>query len=150
MLKTLLNLFRRDKKKLDISKSIFASTEIIEVEFYKHFIGDKVLYVGQTTQGIGRRFEQHAADYRKNPSKKPWMQFNPGQDYLRLDPNDLTKVKFKMTPYEAAVVELYEINANGGLRKGNSGLHNKSKPIGKTKFNHFKTNSNFNPCIFYA
>lgn len=57
---------------------------------------------------------------------------------------------FKMTPYEAAVTELYEINSRGGLRKGNKGLYNKSKPISKRKFEYFKKHGNFNPCLFYV
>lgn len=57
---------------------------------------------------------------------------------------------FKMTPYEAAVVELYEINSRGGVRKGNKGLYNKQKPIGMKKFDYFKKHGTFNPCKYYV
>jgi hypothetical protein len=127
-----------------LSKSIFASSEIIEVNFYK-ILDPKMeaIYAGQTIQPVDTRYSQH----RRDPKKAAWV--NKMRGIFELEIGNIPG-PYKMTPYEAAVVELYEINYNKGTTKSIEGFKNKSKPIGKTKFNHFKTNSNFNPCIFYA
>lgn len=132
-----------------IKESIFASTEIIEVEFYKFFFIGKILYLGQTTQEIHDRSKQHKAEFNRDNGKRPWIKFNPGLGYIRLDPNDITMVRFGMTLYEAAVVHLYEINAVGGIGNKDKYLFNKSLPIGKKRFEHYKKFGNFNPCLFY-
>jgi hypothetical protein len=128
--------------------SKFASTEIIEVEFYKLLGSDKkTKYIGQTIQGIYKRGEQHNYDYKTNPKSKPWMKDIRGLFEIRINGK---KGPFKMTHYEAAVIEFFEININGGLRKNGKGLYNKSKPIGKRKFDYFKKTGNFNPCLYYV
>ncbi|UPQ78121.1 HINT domain-containing protein [Flavobacterium azooxidireducens] len=128
--------------------SIFASTDLIDVEFYKLVDVDSIdKYVGQTIQGVGNRFQQHEYEYKKNPSKKQWMKDVDTVTRLRINGS---LGPYKMTPYEAAVTELYEINIRGGVRKGNNGLYNKQKPIGKKKFEQFKKLGTFNPCKFYV
>lgn len=124
--------------------SRFASTDLIDVEFYE-ILGEKreTIYVGQTRQGIGKRFDQH----RRDPKKILWR--NKMKGVFELSMNGKSG-PFKMTPYEAAVVELYEINARGGVRKNNKGLYNKQRPIGKKKFEQFKKLGTFNPCNFYV
>ncbi len=57
---------------------------------------------------------------------------------------------YKMTPFEAAVVETHEIYSRGGKRKAGKGLYNRVNPIGKTKFFIYKKIPIFNPCRFYA
>ena len=130
--------------------SLFASTELIDVEFYIFKELNEPVYVGQTQQGIYVRAQQHEYEYKKNPSKKIWMKKRPALSHIIL--NELSELEppYKMTPYEAAVTELYEINANGGTRKNNKGLYNKQKPIGRKKFDHFKELGIFNPCKFYV
>lgn len=128
--------------------SIFTSTDLIEVEFY--FFEDlnrNPLYVGQTTQGVLVRAGQHEYQYKKNTAKKLW--FKEVEGVLRLRINGVAG-PFTMTPYEAAVTEFYEINIKGGVRKGNKGLYNKKKPIGKKKFDDIKKLGTFNPCKFYV
>lgn len=123
--------------------SKFATTDLIEVEFYKLIDSNaKTEYVGQTIQGTGTRYQQHEYDYKKNPSKKPWMKNVDG--HLKIKLNGING-PFKMTPYEAAVIEMFELNSNGGIKK----LGNKVNPISKKKFEEFKKTGSFNPCKFY-
>lgn len=128
--------------------SKFASTELIEVQFYiLRDFNDVPYYIGQTIQGIGKRYDQHKYDFKLKPSVKPWMKNIDGFKEIRLNG---IQGPFKMTPYEAAVTEMYEINITGGKRKGNKGLFNKHNPIGKKKFETFKKTGSFNPCRFYV
>ncbi|WP_430613960.1 polymorphic toxin-type HINT domain-containing protein [Flavobacterium sp. JP2137] len=124
--------------------STFASTELINVEFYE-ILGEKKegIYVGQTIQELGARFEQH----RSNPKKAFWRKKMKGVFELSIHDE---RGPFKMTPYETAVVAMYEINTRGGIRKNNQGLYNKQRPIGKKKFELFKKLGTFNPCKFYV
>jgi hypothetical protein len=123
--------------------SKYASKEIINVEFYEIMSSTKkTLYVGQTVQGIGKRYDQH----RRDPKKAHWRIEMKG--VFSIDING-ESAPFKMTAYEAAVVELFEINKAGGKRQGNTGLYNKQNPIGKKKFNKYKK-LGFNPCKFYV
>ncbi len=113
--------------------SKFASKEKIFVEFYELIDSKKeVLYVGQTIQKRTAREAQHL-----NDTKKPWR--NKIKGSFEIYP------KQWMTPYEAAVVEMYEMNYRGGK----TGLFNKVNPISKRKFNKFK-DLGFNPCKFYV
>ncbi|WP_430613958.1 polymorphic toxin-type HINT domain-containing protein [Flavobacterium sp. JP2137] len=115
--------------------SIFASTELINVEFYRivQEVGDRIdtLYVGQTIQKVGKRYDQH----RRDPKKAFWRKKMDGVAIIRIHGE---RGPFKMPPYEAAVVAMYEINTRGGIRKNNQGLYNKQRPIGKKKFELFK------------
>ena len=124
--------------------SIFASTDLIDVEFYE-ILGTtrEPLYVGQTIQGHDTRYAQH----RRDPKKAGWR--NKMKGVMEISINGQSG-PFKMTPYEAAVVEMYEINIRGGIRKNNQGLYNKQRPIGKKKFEKFKKLGTFNPCQFYV
>ncbi|WP_413511566.1 polymorphic toxin-type HINT domain-containing protein [Myroides odoratus] len=124
--------------------STFASTELINVEFYE-ILGEKKesIYVGQTIQKVGARYDQH----RRDPKKAFWRKKMKGVFELSINGES---GPFKMTPYEAAVVEMYEINTRGGIRKNNQGLYNKQRPIGKKKFELFKKLGTFNPCKFYV
>ncbi|UPQ78122.1 hypothetical protein M0M57_10855 [Flavobacterium azooxidireducens] len=142
----MFRFFKLGKNKEFKSKritSIFASTDLIDVEFYK-ILNSKMqtLYVGQTIQGIGKRYDQHKID----PKKLEWS--NKMKGVFEIDINDIPG-PYKMTPYEAAVTELYEINKNGGMMKEKGKLYNKQKPIGKKKFEQFKK-LGFNPCKFYV
>lgn len=126
-----------------IKDSIFASTEILEINFYK--IDDVIqqpMYVGQTTQDYAIRFGQH----RRDPKKADWVKKMEG--VFRLQVNGKSG-PFSMTPYEAAVTELYEINYYKGTTKSLEPFKNKQKPIGKRKFKYFKKYNTFNPCQFY-
>jgi hypothetical protein len=128
-----------------IKDSIFASTDIIEVKFYK-ILDPQVqpIYVGQTIQDFDTRFAQH----RRDPKKTSWVDKMRGVFEIEL--TDGKPGTYKMTPYEAAVTELYEINHNKGTTKSMEVFKNKSKPIGRRKFEYFKKHGSFNPCIFYA
>jgi len=130
--------------------SAFSSLFTKEVEFYTlsgrngNLIKD--YYVGQTIQGFDKRFSQHLTAHRKNRSLRPWMEgafpspIKIGKSYG----------PFKMTPFEAAVVEMHELYKRGGKRVGGKGLYNKVNPVSKLKFNIYKKVSHFNPCEFYV
>ncbi len=141
------------------AKSVFHQTENIEVRFYS-LVTDgidlrlqeaKSGYVGQTIQGIDTRFSQHKYQFRKG--NKGWMAKIRGVFELKLP---IGEPPYKMTPYEAAVSEFYEINLRGGKfkNKANSDLEalfNKQNPISKKKFEHFKKEyPKFNPCKYYV
>lgn len=143
----MFRIFKLGKNKESKGKritSIFASTDLIDVEFYK-ILDSKMqaLYVGQTVQGYDYRYAQH----RRDPKKFDWS--NKMKGVFEIDINDIPG-PYKMTPYEAAVTELYEINKNGGMMKEKGKLYNKQKPIGKKKFEQFKKLGTFNPCKFYV
>ena len=126
-----------------MKESIFASTDKIDIKFYKIIDSkDEAMYVGQTIQKIGARYDQHL----KDPKKASWANKMRGISEIELI-EDIPG-PYKMTPYEAAVVELYEINNKKGTTKSIIGIKNKSKPIGKRKFDYFKEHGNFNPCLF--
>lgn len=127
--------------------SKFASLETFEVEFYRHFYEEEVYYVGKTTQSISIRYAQHEFEYKNNPLKKVWMKFKPDNGYIRINGSP---GPFKMTNYESAVTEMYEINLRGGKRVGSKGLYNKINPITKAKFEKYKKLGSFNPCKFYV
>jgi len=131
--------------------SAFSSLVRKEVEFYrlvKEISEDKIktLYVGQTIQGYDKRFSQHRAAYRKNPAKRPWMKeagWLPIKINGKLGP-------FKMTPFEAAVVETHELYIRGGKRIAGKGLYNRVNPVSELKFRIYKKIGFFNPCKFYV
>lgn len=127
--------------------SKFASKNLIEVSFYRivEVVDEntnKSLYVGQTIQEIDTRFSQH----RRDRKKASWR--NRMNGVLEIKLNGISP-PYKMTHYEAAVVEMYEINLRGGDVKKKGGLFNKQIPISEKKFMQFKTGS-FNPCKFYV
>jgi hypothetical protein len=127
-----------------IADSIFASTEVLQVNFYS--IDDflkQPMYVGQTTQRIEVRYGQHKID----PKKAAWVDKMKGVFELSINGKS---GPFSMTPYEAAVTELYEINYYKGTTKSTEPFKNKQKPIGNKKFDYFKKNATFNPCLFYV
>jgi hypothetical protein len=88
------------------------------------------------------RYGQHKID----PKKADWGKKMEG--VFRLQVNGKAG-PFSMTPYEAAVTELYEINYYKGTTKSLEPFKNKQKPIGKRKFEYFKKYNTFNPCQFY-
>lgn len=65
-------------------------------------------------------------------------------------PIDLKGGPYRMTPFEAAVTEMYELNVRGGKRKGLLGLFNKKNPVSESTFDRIKRDfPDFNPCRFY-
>jgi hypothetical protein len=119
--------------KAKVSK--FADDTLREVEFY-HLLDDsmKPIYVGQTIQGIFTRAQQHV-----NDKSKTWKRLI--ETTVNIHGRN---VKFRVSNYEAAVMELYEIN----LLKSKGGIvYNAQKPIGAKKFKKFKDMGN--PCRLY-
>ncbi len=131
--------------------SAFSSLFTKDVEFYTlsgrngNLIKD--YYVGQTIQGFDKRFSQHLTAHRKNRLLRPWMEEVDGSLQIRINGK---LGPFKMTPFEAAVVEMHELYKRGGKRVGGRGLYNKVNPVSKLKFNIYKKVSHFNPCEFYV
>ncbi|WP_175609917.1 polymorphic toxin-type HINT domain-containing protein [Zobellia uliginosa] len=118
--------------------SLFQSTTKNNIEFYKVTdVNGNTVYVGQTQQGIGTRFDQHIAEgSTKGNYKKEWG--NP--EKFKVEKVEIPK-KGPLTPYEAHVWEKHlieESKANGNP------LKNKANPIGETKYNKFK--DLHNPC----
>jgi hypothetical protein len=107
-------------------ESAFESTNQTDVEIYviKDASG-KVVYVGQTIQGIDKRFGQHIGQGHPH-----W-----GKGYT---PERVGGGKW--TAYEAAVWEQHFIDENGGLSK----LENKK--LGITEANYDKYRSKHKPC----
>ncbi|MDK2771432.1 MAG: Hint domain-containing protein [Flavobacterium sp.] len=135
-------LTHNDGKKLK-----FMNTEMFDFRFYEFLdLNDKPLYVGQTTQGYDVRISQHFKDYEKFPEKKPFVEFeNPKQIIVNGQ-----KPPYKMTPFEAAVTEMHELQTRGGKRIDGKGLFNKKYPVSKITFDRIKKDfPNFNPCRFY-
>ena len=123
------------------------NTEMFDFRFYEFLdLNDKPLYVGQTTQGYDVRISQHFKDYEKFPEKKPFVEFeNPKQIIVNGQ-----KPPYKMTPFEAAVTEMHELQTRGGKRIDGKGLFNKKYPVSKITFDRIKKDfPNFNPCRFY-
>lgn len=128
--------------------SKFASTEKFEFEFYDFMNVDREsLYVGQTTQGVGIRYQQHELEFKNNQTAKAW--FKEVEGFFKIRINGISG-PFTMTQYEAAVTEMYEINFRGGKRNGSKGLFNKLNPISRAKFDKYKKIGSFNPCKFYV
>jgi hypothetical protein len=128
----------------------FSSEVIYDFEFYEYYdINNKPTYVGQTTQGLTKRADQHVQEYKEYPDKK---EFIPVSETLpkEIRINGL-KGPHKMTPFEAAITEMYELNARGGKRLNGKGLFNKKNPVSKRAFDKIKKDfPNFNPCRFYV
>ncbi len=114
-------LTHNDSKKLK-----FTSEILYEFEFYRHFKGYEDLYLGQTTQGLTKRTDQHWQEYNKHPTKKPWMSQRPDFGYIDINGKP---GPYKMTPFEAAITEMYELQVRGGKRNGAMGLYNKKNPV---------------------
>jgi hypothetical protein len=131
----------------------YSSEILLEFEFYEFLDYDnKSLYVGQTTQGITKRADQHTRDYIKTPNKKEFMnpEINGGLKRIRIN-NNPKLIKVKMTPFEAALTEMYELQLRGGKRRGLLGLFNKKNPVSKRTFIKIKKDfPSFNPCRFYV
>jgi hypothetical protein len=126
-----------------LKDSIFASKEFIEVNFYSlDDFSKQPMYVGQTVQELPERFAQHM----KDPKKASWA--NKIDGIFRLPING-KRGPFKMTPYEAAITEMYEIKYNKGTTKSLEAFKNKQNPIGRRKFEYFKKHGTFNPCQFF-
>jgi hypothetical protein len=125
--------------KAKVSK--FADAKLYEVEFYRLMdIDNNDLYVGQTSQGIGKRRDQHVYEGKTTTKKsKIWKKAVTGSNYVKNFPGPIW-----VTAYEAAVVELYEINL---LRSKGRTVNNRQKPIGAKKFKKFKDMGN--PCRLY-
>ncbi len=139
-------LTHNDSKKLK-----FTNTELFDFEFYEYLdYNNKPLYVGQTTQGLTKRADQHLAEYNKTPAKKEFMKNSPDPKQIRL-PFNPKGGPYKMTPFEAAITEMYELNTRGGKRINDKGLFNKKNPVSKRTFDKIKKDfPNFNPCRFYV
>ncbi len=131
---------------------------LISKDYFFYVLMDatgKTLYVGLTTRTIRKRYKEHVAEYLKNlkrgKTKKNWMEKIKGPEEISLNNK---KGPFNMNRYEAAVIELHEINKNGGITNKNGGrstlLNNKTRPISETKFNFIKKHHFWmNPCKFY-
>lgn len=122
-------------------ESVFANLFQRDYEFYRFVDGVNMadVYVGQTIQGIGKRLGQHSYEYKKNPAKKPWFR---GALFGEIEING-KEGPYRMTRYEASVVELHEISNRGGFQKNGGKLFNKAKPIGKANFILYKKIGNF-------
>lgn len=132
----------------EAKKLKFTSEILYDFEFYTFLdLKDKPLYVGQTTQGYDIRICQHFKDYENHPIKKLFVEFrNPKQIIInsQIPP-------YKMTQFEAAVTEMYELQLRGGKRNGELGLFNKKNPTARRTFDRIKKDfPNFNPCRFYV
>lgn len=136
-------LTHNDGKKLK-----FTSEVLMDFEFYEFFdYQNNPLYIGQTTQGVPKRVDQHTQDFEKNSNKKEFMKYQEGNKTLRINGE---KGPFKMTPFEAAVTEMYELQTRGGKQMNGKGLFNKKNPVSKRTFERIKNKyPNFNPCRFY-
>ena len=125
----------------------FASEVLYDFEFYEYYdMNNNPTYVGQTTQGLTKRADQHAQEFKKYPAKKSWFK---GALLGEIEING-KEGPYRMTRYEASVVELHEISNRGGFQKNGGKLFNKAKPIGKAKFILYKKLGIFNPCKFYV
>jgi len=140
---------------MNYPKYSFSSTELIEVQFYELFGSDKnAMYVGQTTkEDIGTRYSEHFYEVKPtkkdgtpkkhNVRKKAWMDEVDGISRIRIN----GKIgRLKMTPFEAAVVETYELNVKGGKEA----LYNRKNPVSERSFKKWKKEGIFNPCKFYV
>ena len=133
----------------------FTSSTELEYQFYEFIdlLTEKPLYVGQTTQKtIEIRALQHRREFAKNPDKKLWMGNEAEIKRIILKKDGIRVVPpYKMTPFEAAVVETHELSKRGGKRANGKGLFNKKNPVAKDTFDTIKRkHPNFNPCRFYA
>ncbi|MEZ4854293.1 polymorphic toxin-type HINT domain-containing protein, partial [Flavobacterium sp.] len=138
-------LTHNDSKKLK-----FTNTELFYFEFYEYLdYNNKPTYVGQTTQGLTKRADQHLTEYNKTPAKKEFVGISkklPQELIINGKPGP-----FKMTPFEAAITEMYELNTRGGKRINGKGLFNKKNPVSKRTFDKIKKDfPNFNPCRYYV
>jgi hypothetical protein len=128
----------------------YSSEILLEFEFYEYYdVNNKPTYVGQTTQGLTKRADQHLAEYNKTPAKKEFIKVS------RQLPRDILingkEGPYKMTPFEAALTEMYELQLRGGKRRGLLGLFNKKNPVSKRTFIKIKKDfPSFNPCRFYV
>jgi hypothetical protein len=138
-------LTHNDGKKLK-----FTNTEMFDFEFYEYLdYNNKPTYVGQTTQKLDTRANQHRIEFEKKPTKKEFIKVSkklPQEIIINGKPGP-----YKMTPFEAAITEMYELNTRGGKKKiDGSGLFNKKNPVSKKTFERIKRDfPNFNPCRFY-
>ena len=137
-------------------KYSFSSTELIEVQFYvlTKNEGAEKMYVGQTTkEDESLRLSEHRYEVKPtkkdgtpkkhNVRKKAWMDEVDGISRIRIN----GKIgRLKMTPFEAAVVETYELNVKGGKEA----LYNRKNPVSKRSFEKWKKEGIFNPCKFYV
>jgi predicted PurR-regulated permease PerM len=122
--------------------SKFANDALFEVEFYKLTdINNQSIYIGQTVQGIGKRRDQHVYEgaVAKKKNIKTWKQIIDGVGHPKNFPEAVI-----INAYEAAVIELYEINL---LRAQGGEVYNAQNPIGAKKFKKFKDMGN--PCRLY-
>lgn len=123
--------------------SKFANDALFEVEFYKLTdINNQSIYIGQTVQGIGKRRDQHVYEgaVAKEKNIKTWKQKIDGVGHPKNFPEAVI-----INTYEAAVIELYEINL---LRAQGGEVYNAQKPIGAKKFKRFKDKGN--PCRLFT
>ncbi len=127
----------------------FTSEVLMDFEFYEYLdFNNKPTYVGQTTQGITKRGDQHDLEFKKNPTKKEFIKISR-KGAIEITVNG-QRGPFKMTPFEAAVTEMHELQTRGGKRLNGKGLFNKKNPVSKRTFERIKNKyPNFNPCRFY-
>lgn len=121
--------------KAKVSK--FADATLYNVEFYNLRIRGSNVYVGQTVQGIFLRAEQHKYEGKR---KSNWKKGINGVENLARFPE-----KVAVTAYEAAVIELYEIQL---LRSKGGVVYNSLKLIGAKNFKRFKDKGN--PCRLFT
>lgn len=97
------------------------------------------MYIGQTTQGIETRFDQHIAEGQKKPNsfKSEW-----GNGTYKSEKIPMAK-KGPLTPYEAHVWEKHWIDE---ARLKGEPIKNIANPIGETKYNKFMDLEFNNPC----
>lgn len=137
-------LTHNDGKKLK-----FTSEVLMDFEFYEYLdYNNKPTYVGQTTQKLDTRANQHRLEYEKTPTKKEFVGISkklPQEIIVNGKPGP-----YKMTPFEAAVTEMHELQTRGGKQMNGKGLYNKKNPVSKRTFERIKRDyPNFNPCRFY-
>jgi hypothetical protein len=137
-------LTHNDGKKLK-----FTSEVLFDFEFYEYLdYNNKPTYVGQTTQKLDTRANQHRLEFEKTPAKKEFVGISkklPQEIIINGEPGP-----YKMTPFEAAVTEMHELQTRGGKQMNGSGLFNKKNPVSKRTFERIKSKyPNFNPCRFY-
>ena len=106
-------------------------------------------YVGLTVHDeIGVRLAEHMTEGRAAlRGRKPqylWKSLIKG--ILQIEPEGLRPGNNRMTFFEARVIEKYEMERLGGLKK----LENRSNPMSKRSFDHWKKKGGYNPCRFYV
>ena len=116
----------------------FTGSTELEYRFYEFVdLSDNPLYVDQTTQKeISIRDLQLKREFAKNPDKKQWMANEPEIKRIILKKDGIRVVPpYKMTPFEAAIVETHELSKRVGKRANGRGLFNKNKPLAIKKIN---------------